>query len=230
MIGTIVNALAIIAGSLVGIIIGNRFSPKIRQIILQALGLITLVLGMQMALKSQNFMIVILSLVIGAFIGELIDLDHWINYWSEKVAKKFSSKKNKEPNSNLAQGFLTTTLLYCVGAMAIIGTIQEGLENDSSVLFTKSLLDGISSIFFASTFGLGVLFAAIPVFIYQALLTLLAQYLAPYFTDSAIAELTGTGGVILIAISFGILEIKTIRTANLLLAIPLSMIFALLWK
>lgn len=229
MIGTIVNALAIIAGSLIGIVIGNRFSSKMRQIILQILGLITLVLGMQMALKSQNFMIVILSLLIGTFIGELIDLDHWINHWSEKVANRFSSDKNKDKSSNLTQGFLTTTLLYCVGAMAIIGAIQEGLENDSSVLFTKSVLDGISSIFFASTFGLGVLFSAIPVFIYQAFLTLLAQYLAPYFTESAIAELTGTGGIILIAISLGILEIKNIRTANLLLAIPLSMIFALLW-
>lgn len=229
MIGTIVNALAIIAGSLIGIMIGNRFSTKMRQIILQILGLITLVLGMQMALKSQNFMIVILSLLIGTFIGELIDLDHWINHWSEKVANRFSSDKNKDKSSNLTQGFLTTTLLYCVGAMAIIGAIQEGLENDSSVLFTKSVLDGISSIFFASTFGLGVLFSAIPVFIYQAFLTLLAQYLAPYFTESAIAELTGTGGIILIAISLGILEIKNIRTANLLLAIPLSMIFALLW-
>lgn len=229
MIGTIVNALAIIAGSLIGIVIGNRFSTKMRQIILQVLGLITLILGIQMALKSQNFMIVILSLLIGTFIGELIDIDHWINHWSEKVAKKFSSGKNKDKSSNLTQGFLTTTLLYCVGAMAIIGTIQEGLENDSSVLFTKSVLDGISSIFFASTFGLGVLFSAIPVFIYQAFLTLLAQYLAPYFTDLAIAELTSTGGIILIAISLGILEIKSIRTANLLLAIPLSMIFALLW-
>lgn len=224
MIGTLINVLTIIVGSCVGMMIGHRFPPRIRQIIMQVLGMCTFVIGVQMALKSNNFLIVIISLVLGALIGEGLNIDYKINFWGEKIAQKI----NKNDQSSFAQGFLTTTLLFCVGAMSIIGAIQEGLEDNPSILLTKAVLDGVSAIFFSATFGWGVLFSFISVLLYQGTITLLAQYLAPYITLPVISELTGTGGVILIGIALSILEIKEIRTANLIPAIPLVILLTLI--
>jgi len=224
MIGSLINAAAIILGTLIGIFIGKRFSNKMRQTIIQSLGLIVLSLGIQMMLQSNNFMIVILSLVLGALIGEWIDIEKYITKVSDYLAQKTNSDS---ANTSFSQGFLTATLLYCVGAMAILGAIQEGIQDDFSILLTKSILDGISAIFFAATFGWGVLFSFIPVFLYQGAITLLSTQLISLFTESVIAELTSTGGIILIGIALSILEIKTIRTANLLPAIPLAILLAL---
>ena len=224
MTGTLINALAIIVGSCLGMGIGNRFSPRVQQIIIQSLGLFVIVLGVQMALKGHNFLVILISLVSGALIGETLNIDSKIKSFGDKIAQKVDGTKG----GRFTQGFLTATMLYCVGAMAIVGAINQGLRNDSTLLLTKAVLDGVSSIFFAATFGWGVFFAFIPVLLYQGILTFLAQFLEPYLTALVIDELTGAGGVILIGIALGILEITEIRTANLLPALPIVVILTLL--
>ena len=223
MIGTIVNTLAILLGSTIGLLLGSRFPKKIQNAMLQVIPLGVLILGIQMTFKSQNFLVLMTSLALGTLIGEWIDIDSCMNRACEKISSRFS----KGDTSKFTRAFIDTSLIYCVGALAILGALDEGLKNDPSLLFTKSFLDGVSSIFFAATMGVGVIFSAITVFLYQALITLLAQYIAPYLTLAAIAELTGIGGTLLVALGLTILKIKEFKIANLLPALPISVLLTL---
>ncbi|MBT3464149.1 DUF554 domain-containing protein [archaeon] len=224
MIGTIVNVIAIIIGSLIGILF-NKFIPKrVKEIIFQALGLSTILIGMQLALKTENVLLVIFSLIIGGIIGELIHI--------EKKLKKFGislKKKLKSKDSKFVEGFVTTSLLFCVGAMAIVGSIEDGINNNPSILLTKSLLDGFASIAFASALGFGVMFSAIPILIYQGGLTLLAVYIKQYLTPSAITEMSAVGGLLIIGIGLSLLNIKKIKIGNLLPSVLVAAILAIIF-
>lgn len=210
-LGTIVNTLGVIAGACIGLLIHGRFPEKIKTISFQALGLVTVVIGVDMALKSHNFLIMIFSVLIGAILGEWMRLHDHVQDFGDFIKKKVKSK-----NEKFTEGMVTTFILYCIGSLAILGSLQEGLTGDPTLLYTKSLLDTFSSIIFASTYGLGVLFTAIPLFIFQSSITMLAAQLQGVLGESAIAEISGTGGIMIIGLSLSLLEIKNIKVINLL--------------
>jgi uncharacterized membrane protein YqgA involved in biofilm formation len=217
--GTIVNALAIIAGALLGTLL-PRISEGIRSTVMQGLGLAIIVLGMTMAFKSSNFLIVIISLVLGGIIGEVLRIElrlHQLGNWLENLVRK---GPKIEGQTSIAEGFVTATLVYCIGAMAILGSIDSGLRHNHGILYTKSMLDGFSAIIFASTLGIGVVFSAAPVFLYQGAIALAATLISLLLSDASlnaiIVEVTAVGGVLIIGIGINILAIKKINVANLL--------------
>ena len=225
MKGTLVNVAAITIGSVVGLLLQKGIEEKYQKIVLQALGLAVLVIGFQMAEKSLNILIVILSLAIGALIGEYLDLDGKLNRFGGKLGAKFANGDA----GRFSEGFVTASLMYCVGAMAIVGALQDGLTGDSSTLYAKSLLDGVSSVVFSSTLGIGVLFSAASVFIYQGVITLMASAVSAWLSPEMIAEMTATGGILIIAISINMLEIAKIKIASLLPAILIALLIARFW-
>jgi uncharacterized membrane protein YqgA involved in biofilm formation len=219
--GTIVNALAIVIGSLIGTIL-PRIPERIQNTVMQGLGIAIIVLGTTMAFKSANFLIVIVSVVLGGVIGELLKIEHLLEQlgkWLEKSLNRLL--KNKGGGSlNVAEGFVTATLVYCIGAMAILGSIESGLRHEHDILYTKSMLDGISAIVFTSTLGIGVIFSSVPVFLYQGIIALSATLITLFVSTDAlnavITEITAVGGVLIIGIGLNILAIKKIHVANLL--------------
>lgn len=223
MKGTIINIIAIILGSLVGVFFSKIIPEKIKNIIFQALGLSTILIGIQMAFKTNNLLILIFSLLIGGIIGEIIDLEKRLNSFGGFIRKKIKSK-----NKTFVEGFVTASLVFCIGAMAIIGSIQDGINNDQTVLYTKSLLDGFASIAFSSALGIGVAFSVIPILIYQGGITLLAVYLKDFLTPSVIAEMTAVGGMLIFGIGLNILKIKNIKVGNLLPSVLVAIILALM--
>lgn len=213
MLGTVINAAAIITGSTIGILIHNRLPRKISDIMFQGMGLITLSLGISMSLKSENFILVILSIVIGAIIGQGIDIDGKI----DKIIQLVQRKTQKgAANDRFTEGFITSSVLFCVGSMTILGSIEDGLGNEPTILLTKSVMDGITSLALATSFGLCIIFSAIPVFIVQGLITVSAATLMHFAPESLLAEMTAVGGVLLIGLGLSILNIKKINVTNMI--------------
>lgn len=225
LLGTIVNALAIILGALVGLLAKKAIKQNMGDLIMTAIPIVVMILGVQFGIASNNILIVIVSLVIGAIIGELIDIDGKLDGFGKSVESKL-----KGGDSNFSVAFVSTTLIYCVGSMAILGSMESGINNQHTILYTKALMDGISAVFFASSLGVGVLFSSISVFVYQGILTILSGYVAPYLSPEVVTEMSATGGVLLIALAFTILGIKKIKVANLLPAIFLPVIIMLFFK
>ncbi|MDA8233600.1 MAG: DUF554 domain-containing protein [Clostridia bacterium] len=221
MLGTIVNVAAIIAGGLVGMVLKRGIPDKVKTTVMQGIGLAVVLIGLQMALQTRNPLIVISSLVIGGIIGEFIGIEdklHKLGLWlEEKVGKD---------KGEVAKAFVSTSLIYCVGAMGITGAIEDGLNGNSRILFAKAMLDGFSAIIFASTMGMGVLFSSVPVFLYQGAISLLAGWAAALLSGPVTAEMTATGGLLIVGIGINILGIKEIRVGNLLPAIGVAIIFA----
>jgi hypothetical protein len=225
--GTIVNVVAIFLGCSVGLILKSKFPEKIEKIIMQALGLASLLIGMQMAIKADNILLVIFSLVIGGVIGEIIDIEAGLERFGERIKRKFKSNNTSE---RFVEGFLTASLLYCVGSMAIMGAIKEGLSGNPDILYAKSLLDGVTSIAFTAAMGIGVLFSAIPVFLYQGGITLLARTIKDFLSPKIINEMTAVGGILIWGIGFGLLGIKKIKVGNLLPAILVAAFLAAIFS
>ena len=213
MFGTIVNSLAIISGCIIGMILKGHFPKRISAILFQGIGLVTLVIGMQMAIKAQEIILIILSVVFGGIIGEVIDIEKRLDRWGEKIKLIFKQQKGKE---KFTEGFITASLLYCVGSMAVMGAIEEGINGNPDILLAKSALDGISSIIFTASFGIGVLFSTIPVFLYQGTITQVAILVKNWITVDMINEMTAVGGILILGLALGILEIKKLKIANLL--------------
>lgn len=227
MKGTVVNVVAIFLGCSAGFILKSKFPEKIEKIIMQALGLASLLIGMQMAIKADNILLVIFSLVIGGVIGEIIDIEAGLERFGERIKRKFKSNNTSE---RFVEGFLTASLLYCVGSMAIMGAIKEGLSGDPDILYAKSLLDGVTSIAFTAAMGIGVLFSAIPVFLYQGGITLLARTIKDFLSPEIINEMTVVGGILIWGIGFGLLGIKKIKVGNLLPAILVAAFLAAIFR
>ncbi|MEE8564019.1 MAG: DUF554 domain-containing protein [Atribacterota bacterium] len=219
MRGTMANVIAIFLGCSMGFILKSKIPEKIGKIIMQALGLASLLIGIQMALKTDNILLVIFSLVIGGVIGEIIGIEEGLERFGERVKLKFINNASSE---RFVEGFVTTSLLYCVGSMAVMGALKEGLSGNPDILYTKSLLDGLTSIAFTAAMGIGVLFSAIPVFLYQGGITLLAQLIKGFLSPEIISEMTAVGGILILGIGFGLLEIKKIKIGNLLPAILIA--------
>jgi len=216
MTGTIINFLTIIAGGFLGLFLGNRFSEKIRLTIMNGLGLFTMLYGIRLFTETKNAMVVLISLVIGILIGEWVGIEDRLSNLGIWLEKKFNKAKNADSN-RFIKGFLTTSLLYCIGPMAILGSIQDGLTGDFNTLGIKAIIDGISAIAFASSLGIGVLFSSVIVFVYQGIITLLAAQLQFILTDVMLFEVNALGGIMLVGLAISnLLEIRKIRVANFL--------------
>lgn len=212
--GTVINSIAVLIGSIVGLILKSRFSESMRRTLMDALGLVCIFLGLQMALKGEKFLHLVFSLVLGGILGELLDIDRAFKRFSIKVEERFSKEKG-----TFAKGFLTASLLYCIGPMTIMGSIQDGLGQTPTILLTKSLLDGTASIALASALGIGVAFSFLSVLIVQGSITLLANFVNPILTPVVVQEMTAVGGVLILGIALNLLEIKNVKVANLLPAL-----------
>lgn len=216
LLGAFLNALFIIIGAFVGRIFKN-IPETMKQTVLSIIGLAVAVLGIQMGFESSNFIIVIVSLVVGAVVGEWLNLDALFNRFGKWVESLFGSKASE---GTIAEGFVTASLIFVIGSMAIIGALDSGLRNDHDVLITKGIIDGFTAIILASTLGIGVLLSAVPVFVYQGAIALLAGVISLYIPAAAldlfIQEMTATGGVMILAIGLNIAGLTKIRVANLL--------------
>ncbi len=219
-VGPSVNCLAIIVGAFVGMSVGSKLSDKMRQTIFQCLGISVLIIGIQMALQSQEILVLIFSMLIGGLIGEALDLEKRFLKLGDKVKAKI---KTKDPR--FTEGFVSASVLFCIGAMAIISALDEGLRGDTSVAYSKAILDGFAAIAMGSVFGLGVVFSGFSVFIYQASIVICATYLQPYISDALVTELSAVGGAIIIGIGLNLLELTQIRLSNLLPALLLAIVF-----
>jgi len=222
MIGTIVNSIAIILGCIIGLFLKGRFPKRIGVILFQGIGLTTLILGIQMAIQATEILMIILSMVLGGIIGEIIDIQKRLDGLGNRIKSIF---KNQEGKDNFTEGFIAASLLYCVGSMAVMGAIEEGITGNPDILLAKSALDGISSIIFTASLGIGVLFSAIPVFLYQGIITQIANLAKNLITTNMINEMTAVGGILIIGLAFGILEIKKIKVANLLPSLLIILVF-----
>ena len=237
--GTIVNALAVLAGSAAGLLLkwlASRFSnhlpansaslgARLQTIIMQGMALCTIYIGISGSLKGGNTLVLIISICLGAFIGELLDLDKVMKKLGEWVQKKTERLVKTGSNTPpIADGFVTASLLFCVGAMAIVGALQDGLTGDHSTLFAKSLMDGISSIVFSASLGIGVAFSAIAVFLYQGFIALAASFLQPLLGDVVIAEMTCAGSLLIVALGLNMLGVTKVKVMNLIPAIFLPIL------
>ena len=214
MRGTVVNAAAILIGSGIGLAAGTRLPERFQRIITTSLGLATLLIGVQMALRVENVLIVIASMVVGGLMGEWLDIEGML----DRVGGQLKSWAHAG-SGTFVTGYVTASLIFCVGPMTIVGSIQEGMGGNADLLYTKSLLDGVASVAFASSLGVGVSFAAVTVIVFQGALTLLGAKLAFLLRPEVLSELTATGGLLILAIAFLLLDIKRLRVANLLPAL-----------
>ncbi|MGN0558642.1 MAG: DUF554 domain-containing protein [Acutalibacteraceae bacterium] len=212
MIATLVNAAAVIAGGIIGILFKKGIPERISDTVFKGLGLCTLFIGISGSLCGKNVIIVIISIVLGAIIGEGIDLDKRINSLGELIEKRFNKGGGKKVS--IAEGFVTSSLLFCVGAMTIVGSLQSGLTGDHSTIFTKSTLDFVAAIIFASTLGIGVLFSAVFVLVYQGAITLFAQWLSPVLSTAVIDEMSCAGYILIIALALNMIGITKLKVMN----------------
>ncbi len=222
MIGTLVNTLTIIVGSLLGLLIKGGIPKRFDDIIMKALGLSVLFVGIEGSLKTTETLLLIISLVAGAIIGEALDIDKWLNELGKRIESQF---KKKGRGGNIAEGFVSASLLFCVGSMAIVGAIQSGLEGNHTMLYIKSMLDGITSIIYTSTMGIGVIFSAGAVFLYQGAIALGASFLGTVLDTTQIANIGGIGSVLIIGLGLNLLGITKIKVGNLLPAVFVPMIY-----
>lgn len=232
MTGTFINVGAVVLAGTLGALLGDRLPTKIRETTIAGLGLVTLLIGIQFALKTENLLIVLGSISVGGIIGELIGLDEklqllgaWLERQVGALTQRFGGKGvagSGRAAGDFTRGFVTASLVFCVGPFAIIGSLQDGLSGDYSALAVKSMLDGFASLAFAASFGVGVVFSALVVFFYQGFLTVGAGWLKDLLTEPMITEMTATGGLLIIGISLGLLQLKTIRVTNFMPAIALA--------
>ncbi|MDR3288954.1 MAG: DUF554 domain-containing protein [Peptococcaceae bacterium] len=231
-IGTIVNVLLILIGGALGLFLKKILSQRLTDTILQGIGLAVVLIGLSGALKaaftvvdgeiSANYtLLMILSLALGALIGEWLDIEKRL----ENFAAFWAGKFTKSDSGLFAQGFVTATLVFCVGAMAIVGALEDGIHRNTDILFAKSMLDAIAAMVFASTMGVGVLFSAVSVAVYQGAMTLLASLIAPYLQPEVITQMSYIGSILILAIGLNMLKIAKIKVGNLLLAIFVPLVY-----
>ncbi|WP_202081560.1 DUF554 domain-containing protein [Caldalkalibacillus salinus] len=225
LLGVIANTIAIIIGALLGQVFTN-INQSMKETIMKAMGIAIVVLGLGMAFESHSFIIVLFSLAIGAVIGEALKLEQRL----EQLGKWIEVKAGKRLKGNIARAFVTTTLIYSIGAMSVVGALDSGLRQDHNVLYTKSMLDGFMAILFSSTLGIGVIFSAIPVFLYQGAIAFGATFINRVFPqaliDQVVIDITATGGILIIAIALNLLELTKIKVGNLLPALLVATVLS----
>lgn len=220
MTGTIINFVAILIGGVIGLIFGSRIPERFKGTVIAGMGLFTAAMGLQMFLKSENQLVVLGALIIGALTGEWWKLEDRLQALGQTLEQRFSKDSETGAGSKFVRGFMVSSLLFCIGPMAILGSIQDGLTGNYQLLAVKSTLDGFAAIAFSSTLGVGVLFSSVIVFVYQGGISLLAGQLNSIVTDPMMNELTATGGVLLMGVGISnLLELKKIRVGNFLPAL-----------
>lgn len=229
MFSVFVNTFTVILGSIIGLVCKKGIPDRLSNAVMTGIGLCTLVIGVTGVLSGSNTLVLILSIVLGVIVGELLDLDGRINGLVEKVAAKTAGEGKA---AQISQGFITACLLFCIGAMTIVGSLNAGLKGDHEMILTKSLLDFISSIMLSATLGIGVLFSAVFVLVFQGGIVLLAQYLAPFLSEAVVNELTCAGSLMILALGLNIIGITKIKVINFipaLLIVPFAvMLFSAL--
>ena len=233
MLAVFVNCGAIVLGSIIGLLFAKKFTDELSDMIQTGCGIVTMIIGLLMAFKYDNIVFLALSLIIGAIIGYALDIDGAIlrlGKWLEKLTmrgKSTHAELDSASNKNFAYAFLNSSVLFCVGAMAIVGSFQAGVDHDYTTIFTKSILDGFISISFAAAMGVGTAFSAIMILLYQGSLTLLSTVIAPYVSDLLITEVSACGGAIIMMIGINLLNLKKIKTANFLPALVIEILFVI---
>ena len=230
MLAVFVNCGTVILGSIIGLLFSKKFTEELLGMIQTACGVITVIIGLQMAFKYESIVYLALSLIIGGVIGYALDIDGAIlrlGGWLQKITTRKSDELDDQNKHNFAYAFLNASVLFCVGAMTIIGSFKAGVEHDYTIIFTKSILDGFMAISFAAAMGVGTAFSVILILIYQGGLTLLSGVLEPYVTETLLNELSACGGAIIIMIGLNLLALKKIKTANFLPALVIEVIFVL---
>ncbi len=217
MTGVVVNVATVLIGSFIGLVFKKGISKKFTDAVMTGIGLCTILIGVQGMLKGENVLVAIVSMVLGAIVGTAVDIDKRLNRAGEFLSKKL--KKGASDKVSLAEGFVTASLLFCVGAMTIVGSLNSGLEGDHSMIYTKSLLDFFSSMMLSASLGIGVPFAAIFVFIFQGGIVLLAGVLEPLLSDVAIAEITCVGSLMILALGLNLTGLGKFKVANYLPAL-----------
>jgi hypothetical protein len=213
-LGTLINMAAVIAGAAAGALVGNRLPTRTRETVMDGLGLLTLILGISLALETQNFLIVMGSVLLGGLTGELLGIERGLEGLGDYFQRRFAS-----PSSSVSAGFVTASLVFCVGPMAVLGSIEDGLHGNVDILVVKAILDGFASLAFAATLGWGVGLSALSLFVYQGAITLAAGSVEQVLTDGMITEMTATGGVLILAIALRLMSLRSVRVGNLLPAL-----------
>ena len=225
MIGVLVNTLTVIVGSTIGLLFRKLIPEQWTDFIMKGIALCTLYIGIDGALEGTNTLVTIISIAVGALIGAALDLDDKLNRFASGLENRF--KKEGSGGSTIAEGFVTASLLFCIGAMTIVGSLQAGLTGDNTMLYTKATLDFISSLIFAASLGIGVLFAAAFVLVFQGAIVLVAQAVSPFLTDYVVSEMTCAGSILIIGLGLNILGVTNLKVMNFLPAIFLPIVLCL---
>lgn len=220
MPGVLTNVAAILVGGGVGLLLGQKVNVRFQKTMTQGLALCILLIGLSGALDGTDTIGAIVCMVLGAIIGEALDIERRLDGLGEWVQRRMKGR-----GSNVSQGFVTASLLFCVGAMAVVGSLDAGLSGKYDTLFAKSILDGVSALLFATTLGVGVLFSAVPILIYQGAIALLAGLMQPLLSDAVVALMSGTGGLLIAGLGLNMLGIEKIKVGNLLPAIFVPIIY-----
>ena len=227
-LGALVNAAAILVGGVVGLLLKGRISKNAMANVMKAIGLCVAIIGISGALNG-DIMLLVSSLALGTFAGELINLHNLLERLGENLKNKFAKQNNPNTPNTFAEGFVVATLLFCVGAMAIVGSLEAGINNDYNIIFTKSIIDGASAMIFASLFGYGVLFSAVAVLLYQGFLEFFASHMQHIMTDSLITQISAVGGIMILAIGVNMVMDTKIRVANFLPSVIVAIGYYLLF-
>ncbi|MEA5016180.1 MAG: DUF554 domain-containing protein [Candidatus Limiplasma sp.] len=220
MIGTLINVVTILVGSFLGLLLRRGMKASIGDTVMQGLALCTMLIGLQGALKTQNMLLVILSMVVGGVAGSLLDIGDKMDKLGAYAQRKLARTAGEGgQSSTFAQGFVTASLVFCVGAMAVVGALDSGIRGDHSTLIAKSALDGVAALVFASTLGPGVMLSVVPVFVYQGAIALLGNLIAPLLSEQVVLEMSAVGGLLIVGIGINMLFHKDLKVANLLPAI-----------
>lgn len=224
MLAVLINCATVIIGSIIGLLVGRHIKDSFKEIVFSCSGLVTIVMGIQMALGSTNFLVLLIALLLGGALGYLLRIEDRVYSLGETLAKAGNSSSTQ----NFAKGFLTASVLFCSGAMAVVGSIQAGTTGDMTTILIKSVMDGCMAVIFASIYGIGVMFSFLFILVYQGFFTLAGGWLEPLLGDVGIAELSAAGGVLLLMIGLGLLKIKEFKTANFLPALVFAPVLGIL--
>lgn len=238
MLAVFVNCFTVIVGGLIGVLFSSKIKESLSSTVQNAAGVITLVLGLEMAFQYESIICLSISLILGGLIGTALDIDgaiYKLGQFFEKIVDKKGKTSNEVVTTNqlakkndFAFGFLNASVLFCVGAMSIIGSFKAGIEKDYTIIFTKSILDGFMAIVFASSMGAGAIFSFVTILVYQGALTLLSTFIAPFVSDMLLNELSACGGAMIIMIGINLLKLKEIKTANFLPGLILVVVYNLI--
>lgn len=225
-LGTLVNSAAIVVGAVAGTLLRRGIPAAWKETILAAMGLCVTVIGMKMAQGSAHLVLVVVSLALGALVGEALDLDGRLTRFGQWLQRRLLGNRSAATGSSLGEAFVSASLLFCIGAMTIVGAIEDGLAGNHEILFAKASLDGVISVVLASTLGIGVALSAVSVLVYQGAITLLSFWMQQFLTEAVIEEISATGGVMILAIGLNLLGVTKIRLANLIPGLAVLVLLA----